>query len=139
MAAPWTVNIGFHDVPSAEKVQKFLHQNGHCGASLIRVSKRCLGWKYELKIWLLSQKVLNTLIAKENERVNNERKTQVSVQDLTKLPDVKLREVAADKGIDPTQPRFKLLQELGVKPPERKEALPLFSPFAPRRRIKDDL
>lgn len=73
-ASAWTTNIGFANYKSAEKVQKYLHSNGQCNASVIRASKRCDGWKYELKVWLLSEKALNTLIAKENTRINSERK-----------------------------------------------------------------
>lgn len=114
-ASPWTTNIGFNDYNSAEKVQKFLHKGGMCNASVIRISKRCEGWKYELKVWLLSEKALGAIIAKENVRLNAER--QLDVKDLPKLTDNQLKALAVNKGINPNQPRFKLLQELGYEPP----------------------
>lgn len=116
-AVAWTTNIGFNDYKSAEKLQKFLHTNGMCGASVVRSSKRCEGWKYELKVWLLSEKALNTLIAKENTRLNNERHSIIDIQALPKMSDSKLKELAIAKGVDPNQPRFKLLQALGYQQP----------------------
>lgn len=73
-ASPWTVNIGFNSYKEAETLQKFLHTNGHCNASVIRREHRCLGWKYELKVWLLSPAALKAIISKENKKLNAERK-----------------------------------------------------------------
>jgi hypothetical protein len=77
-ASAWTVNIGYDNYKDAEVLQKFLHSNEYCEASVIRKAKHCTGFKYELKIWLLSEKVLKAIITKENNKIKLERKAEIN-------------------------------------------------------------
>lgn len=70
----WTVSIGYDNYKEAETLQKYLHKNYHCSASVIRQAKHCADFKYELKVWLLAENVLKALIAKEQGRIALERK-----------------------------------------------------------------
>lgn len=73
----WTVSIGYNNYKEAETLQKYLHKNYHCSASVIRPAKHCSEFKYELKVWLLAENVLRALIAKEQGRIALERKQAV--------------------------------------------------------------
>lgn len=87
-AIAWTVNIGFNPVringkiktakEQARILQKYLHKNGYCSASVIRPAKRCKGFKLELKIWLLNTKVFEAIIEKENARIKTQHKAEIS-------------------------------------------------------------
>jgi hypothetical protein len=87
-ASAWTVNIGFNTATingkfttakeQARVWQNFLHSKGYCSASVIRTAKRCKGFKYELKVWLLNEEVLKALISKENKKIELERKAEIS-------------------------------------------------------------
>ncbi len=74
----WTVSIGYNTYKDAEVLQKYLHKNGHCSASVIRSAKHCSDFKYELKVWLLDNNILKALIAKELGRIAKERKQVVA-------------------------------------------------------------
>ena len=85
-ASAWTVNIGFNTATingkfttakeQARVWQKFLHSKGYCSASVIRRAKRCKGFKYELKVWLLNEEVLKALISRENKKIELQRKAE---------------------------------------------------------------
>lgn len=87
-AIAWTVNIGFNPVringknktakEQARVLQKYLHKNGYCSASVIRQAKRCKGFKLELKIWLLDTKIFDEIITRENARIKLQHKAEVS-------------------------------------------------------------
>lgn len=86
-AIAWTVNIGFNPVringkiktakEQARELQKYLHNNCYCSASLIRPAKRCKGFKLELKVWLLNSKVFEAIVKKENIRIKSQHQAEI--------------------------------------------------------------
>lgn len=84
-ASPWTVNIGFKSYKEAETLQRYLHANGHCNASVVRKAKHCTGWAYELKVWLLSPPALKAIISKENKKLAAECKPKNWYEELQQI------------------------------------------------------